>query len=73
MFVKEIWGQKEYSFSLQGICFYANVHFEAKLSEVVGKEGDHYFGVGTRFKNKLAFIYIHLAEYIEESERKYLT
>ena len=32
--------------------YFANVHFEAKPSKVVGEEGDSFFDVGPGFKDK---------------------
>ena len=36
----------------------ANVHFEPKLSKVVGEEGDYYFDAITEFKDKCTIVYI---------------
>ena len=57
--------QEEYTFSLRGIFFCADLNFEAKPSEVVGKKGDTSFDVSLGFKNKCAVIYIDNAEYIK--------
>ena len=46
--------------------FCANVHFEAKLREVVGEEGHYFFYVGPVFKDKCAVIYINHSEYIKK-------
>ena len=42
--------------------FCANMYFEAKLIEVIGKEGGPSFYVGPGFKNKYAIVYIDHAE-----------
>ena len=44
------------------VFFCANVHFEAKPSKVIGKEGDPFFNVGPGFKKKCAIVYIEYAE-----------
>ena len=49
-------------YSVRKVFLFANVHFEAKPSKVVGKEGDPSFDVGPGFKNKCAIIHIEHAE-----------
>ena len=44
------------------IVFCVDVHFEAKPSEVVGKEGDTSFDFSPRFQNKIAIVYIDHGE-----------
>ena len=63
MCVKETLGQVKYAFSIRGGFFCANVHFEAKPSEVIKKEGDPFFDVGPGFRNKCTIVYIEHAEY----------
>ena len=45
--------------------FCANVHFEAKPSEVIKMEGDPSFELVTEFKKKCAIVYIEHVEYIK--------
>ena len=58
-------GGGENAHSVFEVFFFANVHFEAKPSEVIGKEGDPFFDVGPGLKNKCDIVYIYHAESIE--------
>ena len=49
----------------EGFFFCSNMHFKAKLREVVREEGDPFFNFGPGFKDKYIAIYINHAEYIK--------
>ena len=51
-------GGRNNTLSVFEVFFCANVHFEAKPSEVIRKEGDNFFDVGPGFKNECAIVYI---------------